>query len=306
MPPQLLAAHARSLTEVRLTFDAPIVVTTAAAAAFTPREVPGVIAVASRWSVDGAVATVVVQPELSPRVRYAVTVAGVTDAAGAPIGSPTDRAELGPVAPRRPVGRVFELWQMLPQHARASDDTGDLARFVACLQDVVDLLLADQDAWPLLLDLTRAPEPFVDAMLLDLGNPFPPPSDVGAKRRLAASLVGIYQQKGTGIGITNAMRLLFGIGATSQAVADQTMSLGDAELGVDWVLGPSSRWARYAFDVAVSRVLTDEERRQVRAVIEYMAPAHTHFVNLVEPGAPPPSFWWILGDSELGEASALQ
>ena len=33
---------------------------------------------------------------------------------------------------------------MLPAHVRR-DDTGELARLIACLQDVVDLVLADLD-----------------------------------------------------------------------------------------------------------------------------------------------------------------
>lgn len=101
------------------------------------------------------------------------------------------------------------------------------------------------------------------------------------------------------------MRLLFGLGCSLQPYASEVLALGDSALDVDWVLGPSARWGRYAFDVTVSRVLTADERTQVRALVEYMKPAHTHFVSLIEPGPPPPSFNWVLGTGLLSADSAL-
>lgn len=44
-------------------------------------------------------------------------------------------------------------------------------------------------------------------------------------------------------------------------------------------------------------MLAAKERRQLRAIVDYLKPAHTHFVNLVGP-LPPPSF----DDRELGES----
>lgn len=80
--------------------------------------------------------------------------------------------------------------------------------------------------------------------------------------------------------------------------------LGESELGVDWILGASSRFARYAFDVVVVP-LTDAQRSQLRAIVEYLKPAHTHFVTLVEPA--PPAFidHWELGVSEVGVTTDL-
>jgi hypothetical protein len=71
------------------------------------------------------------------------------------------------------------------------------------------------------------------------------------------------------------------------------------------VLGPSERFARYAFNVHVDRVLTDVERRQLRVIVEYLKPAHTHFVDLVEPIPPAVIDHWALGVSELGLSSDL-
>jgi hypothetical protein len=61
------------------------------------------------------------------------------------------------------------------------------------------------------------------------------------------------------------------------------LTLGRSLLGVDWVLGPSTQSGRYAFDVEVARVLTTEERRDVRGLVTYLRPAATHFSALVEP-----------------------
>jgi len=51
--------------------------------------------------------------------------------------------------------------------------------------------------------------------------------------------------------------------------------------------------------------LTDTQRRQLRAVVDYMRPAHTHFVDLLEPGAPTTFDHWELGISELGASTDL-
>ena len=125
---------------------------------------------------------------------------------------------------------------------------------------------ADVDRWHDIFDLERAPEAFVDLILRDLGNPFPFELDAMGKRRLASVLVEMYRQKGTAKGIQNAIRFFLGIdiSAISPFNAD-TLYLGESLLGVDWVLGPSDRFARYAFNVEVARILTDRERRQLRA-----------------------------------------
>ncbi len=81
--------------------------------------------------------------------------------------------------------------------------------------------------------------------------------------------------------------------------------LGESELGIDWELGPSDRFARYAFDVTVGIPLADTERQQLRAIVDYMRPAHTHFADLIEPGPPPTFEHWELGVSELGVTTDL-
>ncbi len=58
---------------------------------------------------------------------------------------------------------------------------------------------------------------------------------------------------------------------------------------------PSDRFARYDFDVRVSRALSAQERRRLRVPVSYLKPAYTHFVGLLEPLPPP-----VLKHGELG------
>ena len=82
-------------------------------------------------------------------------------------------------------------------------------------------------------------------------------------------------------------------------------ALGESELGVDWELGPSDRFARYAFDVEVTRALSERERRVLRELVDYLKPAHTHFVELIEPLIEIVPDHWQLGESELDETTLL-
>ncbi len=92
-----------------------------------------------------------------------------------------------------------------------------------------------------------ASEDFLDLILQDLGNPFPFDLYVLGKRRLASVLVEMYRQKGTEAGIENAIRFFLGIDVTAiTPFTGTTLVLGESELGVDWELGPSDRFARYA------------------------------------------------------------
>lgn len=304
--PRLLAVQAIAPTLVRLGFDEPVRVVDPLACTFERRTVPAVPIAAIAAEADGSIVLVRTDTRMTPDALYELRVRGVADLAGNPVLPPYDRAAFAGFRPARPSRRRFDLWSMLPKYNRREDTTGDLRRFIACLQEVTDLLLAEVDRFGDTFDIERAPEPFVDLILRDLGNPFPFELDLRAKRRLAGLLVDMYRQKGTAAGIRNAVRFFLGVHVTAIVpFAAETMVLGESELGVDWVLGPSERFARYAFDVHVDRVLSDVERRQLRAIVEYLRPAHTHFVDLVEPLPPEVIDHWLLGVSELGESSDL-
>jgi len=304
--PKLVAAQATAQRVVQLGFDEEVLVTDPTAFYVVPVGLPAVPVVPVSATAQGTVVTLVLDTEMTPDVAYQVTAAGVTDLRDNPVLPPDDAAMFTGFRPPPPAARRFDLWPMLPRHNRRADATGDLYRFIACLQEVADLLLAEADRYPDIFDLERAPEPFLDLVLRDLGNPFPFDLDVLGKRRLASVLVEMYRQKGTAVGIENAIRFFLGIDITAiTAFTGTTLVLGESELGIDWELGPSDRFARYAFNVEVDEPLTVTQRTQIRAIVDYLKPAHTHFVDLLEPGVPPVFEHWELGISELGWTTDL-
>jgi phage tail-like protein len=304
--PKLLAAIAISQTVVRLGFDEPVVVSDTAGFSFAALGAPAVPVAPESAAATETLVDVTLSTEMTPDITYRVVASGVRDRKGNPVLAPFDTAVFQGFRPARHPRRRFDLWSMLPKHNRRSDTTGDLARFIACLQEVVDLLLAEVDRFPDLWDIERAPTPFLDLILRDLGNPFPFDLDELGKRRLATVLVEMYRQKGTAIGIRNAVRFFLGLEIEAiTGLAATALVLGVSELGIDWELGPSDRFARYAFDVKVGRVLTATERKHLRAIVNYMKPAHTHFVNLLEPTTPIAPDHWELGVSEIGDSSLL-
>ena len=304
--PRLVGGQATGQHTVDIAFDEAVQITDATGFSLVPLDFPAVPVTVVDAEADGAMVRLTVDPEMTPDVRYEVVAVGVADLSGNPVLPPFDRVIVQGFRPARPDARRFDLWSMLPKHNRREDQTGDLWRFIACLQEVTDLLLAEVDRFPEVFDIERAPEVFVDLILADLGNPFPFDLDELGKRRLASVLVEMYRQKGTARGIINAVRFFLGVEIQAvTAYASEALVLGESELGVDWILGPSSRFALYAFDVIVDVPLTDAQRSQLRAIVEYLKPAHTHFVNLIEPA--PPAFidHWELGVSEIGVTTDL-
>jgi|GEM_PF-1041344 len=307
--PQLVAGQATGQRALSLSFSEPVVLSDPSDLSeirLSPLDRPAVPVSVIDAQVDGALIQLTLNTEMTPDARYELTVSGVQDRSGNQITPPLNRVALSGFRPPRPESRRFDLWSMLPKHNRREDVTGDLSRFIACLQEVTDLLLVELDRFPELFDLERAPERFLDLILSDLGNPFPFLLDPLGKRRLASVLVEMYRQKGTARGIMNAVR--FFLGVELQAVTSyggEALVLGESLLGEEWTLGPSDRFARYAFDVVVNVPLTDTERRQLRALVEYLKPAHTHFVDLIEPAPAASVDHWELGVSELGVSADL-
>jgi len=138
-----------------------------------------------------------------------------------------------------------------------------------------------------------------------LGNPFPFDLSLVDKRRLLNILVAVYREKGTSAGISNAIRFFLGLEVDISSYAGESLLLGESLLGEDWVLGPSTHFSPYAFEVIVPRALSDEERRRLRTIVDYMKPAQTHFTRLVEPFIPEVIDHLELGLSELGETWLL-
>jgi phage tail-like protein len=304
-PPSIIAAFAMDARTVRIAFDRTVALTPDATFIFEPQTVPAIVAAVVAAVASGSILDLSLGAPLSPGVPYQVTVSGIADDAGHILRAPGGVATFAAFRPPRPANRRFDLWSMVPKVNRRAD-TGDLQAFIACLQEVTDWLLADLDALPDNIDIERAPEWMLDLILQDLGNPFRFDLTELQKRRLASILTGIYRLKGTAPGIKNAVRFFVGLDdLTVTPLTATTLILGESVLGEDWELGPSARFARYAFEVTVARVLTDAERAAVMALVRYMKPAHTHFVALREPIALPVVPDWDLGTSELGVGTVL-
>jgi phage tail-like protein len=238
----------------------------------------------------------------SPGASYQLVAVGVRDTAGNPIAAPFNVANFLGYARPQPLGRRFQLWDMLPEINREEDVTGDLARFIAVLQEPLELLLADVDAWTDILDVDIAEERYLDHMLLSLGNPFSFELTADDKRRLIRVLVPMMQQKGTSPGIINTVRFFLGLEVTVHSLNDpsEVWILGEDELGVGTILkSPGSRQL-YSFEVHSGVVLTEEQRERIQAIVELLKPGHTHFVRLVEPTTPEVVDHLELGKSELG------
>ncbi len=273
--PRVLAAQATSATTVKIEFDEDIDIINIEGFSFTPLDAPAVSIAPLDSLADSNMVTVTLDTEMTPDARYRVTVSGVTDASDNPISPPYDSTVFTGYRLAHPLNRRFDLWSMLPKHNRRADVTGDLRRFIACLQEVTDLLLAEVDQFSDIFDLERAPERFLDLILRDLGNPFPFDLDVLGKRRLASVLEEMYRQKGTAIGVKNAIRFFLGLEVEILPFAADTLILGETQ------------------------------RKQLRAVVDYLKPAHTHFVDLLEPTPPITYDHWELGVSEVGWTTDL-
>jgi len=291
-PPALEGATAIDVRKVHVTFDESMdEATTADPAIFTFAgvDVPTAAVVATAASfVAPNVVEITTDVELSFGKRYSVTVVGARDVWGNVLPQPGNTAEFTAVVPQTPAGRRFDLARMIPAMNFTEDTTGELARFVAVLQDVVDLTLYEIDRFPRALDTDQAPEAFLDAILAELGNPFVSDAVTGVlasetdKRRLARVLVDIYRLKGTAKGIIDVVRFLLGVEVTIDEYFPDGWCLGEAFLGVETVLCPSESFTRYAFQVVPPGPLTDAQENVISAVVNVMRPGHTHFLGIRE------------------------
>lgn len=269
------------------------------------------LAVVSVTPVSATEVDVVVDIPMTPNATYRVAAVGVSDVLGNVIAPPYHQATFLGFACPPPEGRDFQLWDMLPDLNKNEDQTGDLLKFVLCVQEVVDLLLCRIDRLVDIFDPDLAPEGCVDHMLARLGNPFDFDLTIAQKRKLAQFLVELYQRKGTNIGIVNAIRVILGIEVTISTPAFEGLGLGDAELGgfdddlgeiVDgtFTLGTSDLRTRLSFLITSPVVLTDEQRDAIVRIVEIMKHAPTHLIGIEEPVEEEVPDHLELGVSELG------
>lgn len=308
-PPGVISATATERRKVRVTFNEPVLQVDATGVndalnpgnyTFYQLSAPSVPLVATAVDTEtDSIVVVSVDVDMTSGADYRVDAHGIYDLHQNPVLFGT--ADFTGFPLPFPADRLWDLWRMLPEKNRREDTTGDLRHFIECLQEVSDQLLADIDAWADILDLDKADEQYLDAMLFDLGNPFDFDLFEIEKRRLLRVLVDIYRQKGTVPGIVNAVRFFLGLTVTIFTYwHEETLILGESELGVDWSLGPGTPWGYYAFEIQSAIALTDEQRARILAIADYMKPGHTHIAGIVAPTPPPtPPDHVELGLSEL-------
>jgi phage tail-like protein len=241
--------------------------------AFRALTVPAVALRAVAIQEAGVACDVEVDVPMSPRARYEVCIR-------LPSGEHAARFEAhrGSV----PNERSFELRDMVPAYNRRADASGDLRRLLACFQDLVDLLQARIDRMPDTFSIERAPPSGLDELLRRLGNHFDFEMTDREKRRLAATLVAMYGQRGTAKGIEDSLRLFLGAEGT-RVLANRLSLPGQPDGGHT----SSSADATYSFDVIFRRTLSPRERFLARQVIEYLQPVNCFLARIVEPSTLP-------------------
>lgn len=302
--PVVIQAQSRDHKVVRVVFDEPVDDSALEPTryVFERREGPSVAVTAV--SVDRVTSSVVdvnLDVTITRALLYRLTVTGVLDVLGNEILEPGSSVDFRGYECAFPVERDFEFWKMLSRIARDEDDDDTLFRTASVVQEIIDTLLCEIDRWTDIVDVDVAAERYVDHMLIGLGNPFDFDLDLEDKRRLVRTLVRIYQRKGTTLGIIDVVRFFLGLEVTIDEWNTSTgWILGDSELGVDTILGPSDQRALYTFDVVSVVTLTDEQRDRIRELVDYMKPAHTHLGSIIEPTPPDVIDHVELGLSELG------
>ena len=317
--PAVASANALTTTTVHVAFNEPMTSTTSTDPndatnpenyTFEPLPADGIPAVtpttASVEKLSSESFIVTASEAFTPGVAYSIIVANAQDANGNAIQAPNNSATFTFSLPV-PNGRSFDLWRMIPQMNRQEDETGDLVRFIRCLQEPVDLALYDVDTFPQIIDLDIAPEPFVDQMLLDMGNPFAFAASLSLtdKRRLLRVLPTLIGQKGLRRGIINVVRFFLGIEIEIHSLYEDGWIIGEDELGETTYLGTNVQALIYSFEIESPIALTDDERDKISQIANYMKPAHTHLIRIIEPTVSPTADHWELGLSEIGVETIL-
>lgn len=328
--PQIASVLGRDEKILRVTFNEPVVISSVSATndALNPDNYalerlsrPAVsVEVTAVNQVSDRVVDLTTDIELTYGAPYMLVVRRVEDLEGTAIIAPNNIANFNAYSPPFPNGRRFRLIEFLPSLNRGEDAQQELNVFMAVFQDVLNLLLVSIDKWSNIIDLDLAPEVFLDAMLMDLGNPFTE-FDLTEidKRRLLRVLVAIYKLKGTGVGIINVVRFFLGIEVTIDVINayegwELTEEGADASIGNELSdivedspdpaeFGPGTDLV-YSFIVHSPYViLTDEERARITSIAELMKPGHTHLVAVTDISPEEELDHVELGFSELGSST---
>lgn len=316
-PPLIRSVQAINKDQIRVTFNEPVRMGDGEGPGDALNPLSYFIERVSRPAVMPAVASVEFSAdaevilttalELTFGADYMLVVTAVEDEFGNPFVAPDNVAVFSGWLPPFPAGRRFLLHDMMPRMMLGEDSTQDLTLFLACIQDSANLLLHTVDKWLEIIDPDTAPEAFVDAILIDLGNPFTFRLDLNKKRRLAKVLVLMYRLKGTVAGITDAVRFFLGIEVTVETFVGTGWRLNHDQVNrvgllapLPAIIGPSGR-ALYSFRIRTAVVLTDAEREQIRDLAIYLKGAQEHLVGIKDASVPiiEPRYW-TLNHSRVG------
>ncbi len=203
--------------------------------------------------------------------------------------------------------KLVTLSELIPDKNITEDASGDLLAFLDdVLQPVLDDKIQEINDFLNTFDPDKATNNFVNAILLDLGNPFDLDDlTLTQKRKLVRIIIDIYREKGTEEGIENAVRFLTGIDVNivSPSISDAWVlgvDILDPDAGIiGAILGPSASFALYSFDVETTTAIPAELQDAVTQIVLFMKPAQTHFVSFIVTGAPVTEDEWLLDVSLL-------
>jgi phage tail-like protein len=271
---------------------------------------PNVTGVTPGYAAD--VVNLTLDLDMTRGATYLLTVSGVTDLVGNVSAAPTNTTRFLGWSSSAP-GRDFSIWAWWPTADKLADTQGELQNFLACFQEVVDLLLGKIDGFLDILDPDTAPAAWLPSMLADVGNPFGmllAGMSADDLRRLLHALVPIYQLKGTDAGIIQALNFFLGITATVTYEAWGGPGLGSAWLsgtvvvptggpsGYAFRLGASLPRELMTFYVNVPAGLDTTQTTRGLAIVQYMRRAGTRPVwrpPQPSPNPPIPLGEWTLG-----------
>jgi phage tail-like protein len=221
--------------------------------------------------------------DLTPSVDYDLEVVRVSDLAGNEIGS------VYPLASwqiRAVPDRQWDLWELIPHYNKDKDVSRDLERTIRSLDEAAQVLLNDVDQFGDLMDPLATKDNVVDVLLESLGNPlqFVGGLDLDKKRDLIPILVPMYKLKGISKGIEDAVKFFVGkiVVVVPWDLPADTWTLGVSLLGYNTFVGPSKSYVRYSFRLQHTESLTDEDKSRIEEIVDFIRPAHTHFVGYLQ------------------------
>jgi len=264
-------------------------------------------------------------PEANPRAQYCILTLhddisygrlyylemhGCKDTDGNAASSPASKYGFTSSAFGAPNNRIrLDDPTLFPELLLEEDDQNEeqLRKMLAVLQDLCNMWSYRVDQLDYLNDPDFIPAHLLDFLLHKMGNPFRFDLTELQKRRLAAALMQIYQQKGTPDVIEDTIAFFTGIQVFLREYNTWTWwIMGTDKLGRTTVLGPGSDWERNAYEIVSPISLTDDQKAQMIDIAKFLQLVGFHLVRIVEPPAYTTSLkTWVMGRSSMSYSTRL-